>query len=103
MRLSSLTAKLSPGGPTGVRKMARLTLAMPLALALMAVQSTACLGAVVEIVLVPCHPGVDPKDCGLKAKLVEGSAEISTPNGNFNLSDPNTVFSIDGRGNASTQ
>jgi FecR protein len=58
-------------------------------------------GTVLELVLVPCRPGMKPENCGLKAKLVEGGADIQTPNGNIELNDPNTMVTINGNGVAS--
>jgi hypothetical protein len=80
--------------------MPRLARAIALAVAIMGVQSSAS-AAVVELVLIPCVPGMKPEDCGLKAKLVEGEAQIDTPNGTIDLTTANTVITINGNGVAS--
>jgi hypothetical protein len=80
--------------------MPRLAWAIALAMAIMGVESSAS-AAVVELVLVPCTPGMKPEDCGLKAKLVEGEAQIETPNGTIDLNTANTVITINGNGVAS--
>ena len=58
-------------------------------------------GTVLDIVLIPCIPGVRKEDCGLKVKLIEGAADIQTPNGNINLNETNNTVSINGNGVAS--
>jgi hypothetical protein len=60
-------------------------------------------GTVVELVLKECAPGTPLSQCGVSLKLVEGQATFTTSNGQtIDLSQANTLLSVDGNGGAST-
>lgn len=60
-------------------------------------------GTVVELVIKECIPGMPINSCGVTVKLVEGAATFTTSNGQtVDLSEANTVLSVNGAGDAST-
>jgi FecR protein len=57
-------------------------------------------GTILEIVLMGC-PQSRPEDCGLKVKLVEGGATVTTLAGQvIEMNDPNTVVTVAANGAA---
>jgi hypothetical protein len=57
-------------------------------------------GTILEIVLMPC-PQIRPEECGLKVKLVEGRATVTTLSGQvIAMDDPNTVVTVAANGAA---
>ena len=60
-------------------------------------------GTVVEMVIKECTPGTPLSNCGVTLKLVEGQATFTKSNSQtIDLSEVNTVLSVDGNGDVST-
>lgn len=66
--------------------------------ALLALPSTVSMAAVVEVVLIPCTPGMEPSACGLKASVSGGSATFTTADGQVITVAPGTSVSVSGSG-----
>ena len=65
---------------------------------LLAIESNASMAAVVEVVLIPCTPGMEPSACGLKASVSGGSATFTTADGQVITLAPGTSVSVSGSG-----
>jgi len=65
---------------------------------LLAIPSTLSMAAVVEVVLIPCTPGMAPSACGLKASVSGGSATFTTADGQTITLAPGTSVSVSGSG-----
>jgi FecR protein len=56
-------------------------------------------GTILEIVLTPCTRQIRPEGCGLRVKLVEGGAVVTTPSGQvIEMNNADTMVTVAGNG-----
>ena len=48
---------------------------------LLALPATVSMAAVVEMIVIPCLPGQQPDECGVKLSVTEGSATFTSNSG----------------------
>src|SRR3974390_3151405 len=60
--------------------------------------SASAMAAVVEMIVVPCLPGMRPEDCGLKVSVTGGTATLTTAAGEVIDVAPGTAVTISGTG-----
>jgi hypothetical protein len=60
--------------------------------------STGAMAAVVEMIVIPCTPDLQPDKCGLKLSVAEGSANFTTSDGQTVAVPAGMTLSVSGAG-----
>ena len=65
---------------------------------LLMLPSASAMAAVVEMIIVPCLPGMRPEECGLKVSVTGGTATLTTAAGDVIDVAPGTAVTVSGTG-----